>query len=304
VRARRNCFPVNGVLLLDKPVGFTSNQALQTVKRLLNACKAGHTGSLDPIATGLLPLFFGEATKLTQFLLNADKRYWTVFRLGVSTTTFDSEGEATATRPVTVGLRDIERSLIRFQGDIEQIPPMYSAIKHNGEALYKLARAGVEVEREPRPVTIYEIKALGFQDNLLTLEIACSKGTYIRTLAHDLGEILGCGAHVVQLRRLAIGDVSIDKAVTLDRLEALASPAERAQLLQPVDSVLHAVPDVHLTSLAAHYLKQGQSVSARHGLAPGWVRLYEGDSRFLGMGQVLDDGQVAPRRLLALTESP
>jgi tRNA pseudouridine55 synthase len=304
VRARRNCSPVNGVLLLDKPVGFTSNQALQTVKRLLNACKAGHTGSLDPIATGLLPLFFGEATKLTQFLLNADKRYWTVFRLGVSTTTFDSEGEATATRPVTVGLRDIERSLIRFQGDIEQIPPMYSAIKHNGEALYKLARAGVEVEREPRPVTIYEIKALGFQDNLLTLEIACSKGTYIRTLAHDLGEILGCGAHVVQLRRLAIGDVSIDKAVTLDRLEALASPVERTQLLQPVDSVLHAVPDVHLTSLAAHYLKQGQSVSARHGLAPGWVRLYEGDSRFLGMGQVLDDGQVAPRRLLALTESP
>jgi tRNA pseudouridine55 synthase len=292
------------VLLFDKPVGLTSNQALQTVKRLLNACKAGHTGSLDPIATGLLPLFFGEATKLTQFLLNADKRYWTVFKLGVSTTTFDSEGEVTATRPVTVGLRDIEKALVRFQGEIEQIPPMYSAIKHNGEALYKLARAGVEVEREPRPVTVHEIKTLGFQDDLLTLEIACSKGTYIRTLAHDLGEILGCGAHVVQLRRLASGDVAIDKAVTLDQLETLASPAERAQLLQPVDSVLHAVPDVHLTSLAAHYLKQGQSVSTRHGLAPGWVRLYEGDSRFLGMGQVLDDGQVAPRRLLALTESP
>ncbi len=303
-RQRRNCDSVDGVLLFDKPVGLTSNQALQTVKRLLNACKAGHTGSLDPIATGLLPLFFGEATKLTQFLLNADKRYWTVFKLGVSTTTFDSEGEVTATRPVTVGLRDIEKALLRFQGEIEQIPPMYSAIKHNGEALYKLARAGVEVEREPRPVTLYEIKTLGFQDDLLTLEIACSKGTYIRTLAHDLGEILGCGAHVVQLRRLASGDVSIDKAVTLDQLEALASPAERAQLLQPVDSVLHAVPDVHLTSLAAHYLKQGQSVSARHGLAPGWVRLYEGDSRFLGMGQVLDDGQVAPRRLLVLTESP
>ena len=295
---------MNGVLLFDKPVGLTSNQALQTVKRLLNACKAGHTGSLDPIATGLLPLFFGEATKLTQFLLNADKRYWTVFKLGVSTTTFDSEGEVTATRPVTVGLRDIEKALTKFKGEIEQIPPMYSAIKHNGEALYKLARAGMEVEREPRPVTVHEIKTLGFQDDLLTLEIACSKGTYIRTLAHDLGEILGCGAHVVQLRRLASGDASIDKAVSLDRLEALASPAERAQLLQPVDSVLHAVPDVHLTSLAAHYLKQGQSVSARHGLAPGWVRLYEGDSRFLGMGQVLDDGQVAPRRLLALTESP
>ncbi len=304
MRARRNCSPVNGVLLLDKPVGLTSNQALQTVKRLLNACKAGHTGSLDPIATGLLPLFFGEATKLTQFLLNADKRYWTVFKLGVSTTTFDSEGEATATRPVAVGLRDIEKALARFKGEIEQIPPMYSAIKHNGEALYKLARAGVEVEREPRPVTVYEIKTLEFQDDLLTLEISCSKGTYIRTLAHDLGEILGCGAHVVQLRRLAIGDVSIDRAVSLDRLESLATPVERAQLLQPVDSVLHAVPDVHLTSLAAHYLKQGQPVSTRHGLAPGWVRLYEGDSRFLGMGQVLDDGQVAPRRLLVLTESP
>ena len=301
---RRNCDAVNGVLLLDKPVGLTSNQALQTVKRLLNACKAGHTGSLDPIATGLLPLFFGEAAKLTQFLLNADKRYWTVFKLGVSTSTFDSEGEATATRPVTAGLRDIEKALAKFKGEIEQIPPMYSAIKRHGEALYKLARAGVEVEREPRPVTVHEIRTLGFQDDLLTLEIACSKGTYIRTLAHDLGEILGCGAHVAQLRRLAIGDVSIDKAVSLDRLEALASPVERAQLLQPVDSVLHAVPDVHLTSLAAHYLKQGQSVSARHGLAPGWVRLYEGDSRFLGMGQVLDDGQVAPRRLLALAESP
>ncbi len=292
------------MLLLDKPVGLTSNQALQTVKRLLNACKAGHTGSLDPIATGLLPLFFGEATKLTQFLLNADKRYWTVFQLGVSTTTFDSEGETTATRPVTAARRDIERALQRFHGEIEQIPPMYSAIKHHGEALYKLARAGVEVEREPRRVTVHEIKVLEFQDNRLTLEIACSKGTYVRSLAQDLGEVLGCGAHVVELRRLAIGDVDIEKAVSLDRLQALEAPEERAQLLQPVDSVLLTVPDVHLTPLAAHYLKQGQSVSARHGFAPGWVRLYEGDSRFLGMGQVLDDGRVAPRRLLALGESP
>lgn len=304
MRARRNCSPVSGVLLLDKPVGLTSNQALQTVKRLLNACKAGHTGSLDPIATGLLPLFFGEATKLTQFLLNADKRYWTAFRLGVGTTTYDSEGEATAIRPVTASLRDIERALQRFHGEIEQIPPMYSAIKHNGEALYKLARAGVEVEREPRVVTVHEIKVLGFDKDLLTLEIACSKGTYVRSLAHDLGEVLGCGAHVTQLRRLAIGNVSIEKAVSLDRLQSLETPDERAQLLQPVDSVLHTVPDVHLTPLAAHYLKQGQTVSARHGLAPGWVRLYEGESRFIGMGQVLDDGRVAPRRLLTLGESP
>jgi len=301
---RRKCDAVDGVLLLDKPVGLTSNQALQIVKRLLNACKAGHSGSLDPIATGLLPLFFGEATKLTQFLLDADKRYWTVFRLGVSTTTYDSEGETTATRPVNVSRRDIERALQRFQGEIEQTPPMYSAIKHNGEALYKLARAGVEVERAPRRVTLHAIKVLGFENDLLTLEIACSKGTYVRSLAHDLGEILGCGAHVVQLRRLASGDVDIERAVTLEQLQALPTPAERARLLQPADSVLEAVPDIHLTPLAAHYLKQGQPVSARHGLAPCWVRLYEGETRFLGMGQVLDDGRVAPRRLLALGENP
>jgi tRNA pseudouridine55 synthase len=290
--------------LLDKPVGLTSNQALQTVKHLLNACKGGHSGSLDPIATGLLPLFFGEATKLTQFLLNADKRYWTVFRLGQSTTTYDSEGEVTATRPVNAGRRDIERALERFRGEIEQVPPMYSAIKHQGEALYKLARAGVEIEREPRRVTIYEIKLIGLENDLLTLEIACSKGTYVRSLAHDLGEFLGCGAHVAQLRRVGIGRVGIENAVPLERLQALPTPAERVRLLQPVDSVLHELPDVHLTPLAAHYLKQGQTVSTQHGFKPGWVRLYEGDTRFLGMGEVQDDGRVAPRRLLVLGENP
>jgi tRNA pseudouridine55 synthase len=289
-------------MLLDKPVGLTSNQALQTVKHLLNACKGGHSGSLDPIATGLLPLFFGEATKLTQFLLNADKRYWTVFRLGQSTTTYDSEGEVTATRPVSVTRRDIERALERFRGGIEQVPPMYSAIKHQGEALYKLARAGVEIEREPRRITIHEIRLLSLENDLLTLEIACSKGTYVRSLAHDLGEVLGCGAHVVQLRRIGIGRIGIENAVPLERLQALETPVERVRLLQPVDSVLHELPDVHLTPLAAHYLKQGQSVSTQHGFKPGWVRLYEGDTRFLGMGEVQDDGRVAPRRLLAMTE--
>jgi tRNA pseudouridine55 synthase len=249
-----------------------------------------------------LPLFFGEATKLTQFLLNADKHYWTVFKLGVSTATYDSEGAVTATRPVTASQRDIEKALAKFQGEIEQVPPMYSAIKVNGEALYKLARAGVEIERESRPVTVHEIKLLDFRDNQLTLEIACSKGTYVRCLAQDLGEALGCGAHVVQLRRLASGGVMIDRSVTLDRLETLSSPVERAALLQPVDSVLHAVQDVHLTPLASHYLKQGQTVSAQTGLIPGWIRLYEGENRFLGMGQVLDDGRVAPRRLLATIE--
>ena len=300
MRSRRNCSPVSGVLLLDKPVGYTSNQALQVAKRLLNACKAGHTGSLDPIASGLLPLCFGEATKLSQFLLDADKRYWTIFRLGVSTTTYDSEGEATATRPVTVGRREIEQALTHFQGDIEQVPPMYSAIKRNGEALYKLARAGIEVEREPRQVRVHELRLLDFQGDELTLDVACSKGTYIRSLAYDLGERLGCGAHVTQLRRTAIGDIRVDQAVRLDALEAMEGPGARVARLLPADSVLGHMPDVHLTPLATHYLRQGQAVSAKHGGVPGdWLRLYEGESRFLGMGQVLDDGRVAPRRLLA-----
>jgi len=303
-RQRRNCHAIDGVLLLDKPVGLTSNQSLQLVKQLLNACKGGHSGSLDPIATGLLPLFFGEATKLTQFLLNADKHYLSTFRLGRSTTTYDSEGETTSTRPVRVSRRDIEDVLERFRGDIDQIPPMYSAIKHQGEALYKLARAGVEIERPARSVTIHKITLVDFQQEQITLDIACSKGTYVRSLAHDVGEALGCGAHVVQLRRLATGQLSIDQAIPLDRLQALPTPAERLQWVRPVDSVLNDVPDVHLTSLAAHYLKQGQPVSAQHGYPPGWVRLYEGDARFLGMGQVLDDGRVAPRRLLALNETP
>jgi len=304
VNTRRLRSHVNGVLLLDKPAGLTSNESLQIAKRLLNAVKAGHSGSLDPIATGLLPLFFGEATKLTQFLLNADKRYWSEIQLGVSTTTFDSEGKATAIRPVDAALKDIEQAVQGFLGEIDQVPPMFSAIKHNGQALYKLARKGVEVTREPRRVTVHEIKVLGLQDNRLVLEISCSKGMYVRSLAHDLGEILGCGAHVVNLRRLTIGSLSVDQAITLDRLEVMNTSLERAQLLQPVDAVLHTVPEVHLTSLAVHYLKQGQAVSARHRVASGWVRLYEGNDRFLGMGQVLDDGRVAPRRLLGLGENP
>jgi len=298
MKRNRNCLPLDGVLLLDKPVGPTSNDALQTVKRMLNACKAGHTGSLDPIATGLLPLCFGDATRLSQFLLDSDKRYWTVFRLGVTTATYDSEGDVLRTRPVTVTKADVERVLPRFSGPISQVPPMYSAIKRGGQPLYKLARAGVEVEREPRDIVIREMKFLGLEGDRLTLEIHCSKGTYIRTLAYDIGEALGCGAHVVELRRLAVGVLDIKDAVTIDSLAAMATPQDRATQLLPLDALLGSMPDVHLTALAAHYLRQGQSVSLQHGREPGWVRLYEGESRFLGLGQVLDDGRVAPRRLL------
>ncbi|MBI3897923.1 MAG: tRNA pseudouridine(55) synthase TruB [Gammaproteobacteria bacterium] len=299
MKRRAACRPVDGVLLLDKPRGPTSNRALQLVKHLLEACKAGHTGSLDPLATGLLPLCFGEATKLSQFLLEAEKRYWAVFRLGVTTTTFDSEGEVRQVRPVAVDRQMLERALVEFRGEIDQVPPMYSALKHEGRPLYELAREGLEVDREVRRVTIDEIVVHSLEGDRLELEIACSKGTYIRSLAYDLGERLGCGAHVAELRRLSVGTLRVDQAVTLESLEALADPAARAARLIPADQVLSAIPDIHLTALAAHYLQRGQAVTARHDYASGWVRLYDPENRFLGMGQVLDDGRVAPRRLLA-----
>ncbi|MFQ6021308.1 MAG: tRNA pseudouridine(55) synthase TruB [Acidiferrobacterales bacterium] len=294
----QNCINVDGIFLLDKPARMTSNQALQAAKLIFHACKAGHTGSLDPIATGLLPLCFGEATKVSQFLLNADKRYRTVFKLGESTTTFDSEGDVVERRPVNVSRRAVERALKRFQGEIEQLPPMYSAIKRGGKSLYKLARKGINVERQPRRVVVHEISCVDLRGDLLDLKIHCSKGTYIRALAHDLGQILGCGAHVWGLRRLAVGELVVEQATGLDDLKALGGREAREALLLPVDVALLGLPDVHLTPLAAHYLCRGQPVSVRHSHRPGWVRLYAEGPRFLGMGQVLDDGRVAPRRLL------
>ena len=296
-RKRKNCRNLNGILLLDKPAGYTSNQALQKVKRIYSACKAGHTGSLDPIATGLLPLCFGEATKVSQFMLDSDKRYWTRIQLGVETRTYDSEGEVVATNPVSVSKRDVERELKKFMGEIEQLPPMYSAVKIDGEALYKLARKGVEVERQPRTITIHELKLEAFEGEFIELDMTCTKGTYVRTLAHDLGQNLGCGAHVVGLRRLQVGDFDVEETITLETLETLP-PEERDALLLPVDEALQDLPDVSLTTLATHYLVQGQTVSVQHSHSPGWVRLYEEGERFLGMGEVLDDGRVAPKRLM------
>ena len=297
-RQRKNCLPLDGLLLLDKAEGPTSNQALQQVKRLFRACKAGHTGSLDPIATGLLPLCFGEATKISQFLLDADKRYWARFQLGVETNTYDTEGDIVAESPVTSNRRDIEQALKPFLGEIDQIPPMFSAVKQGGKALYKLAREGIEVEREPRRVTIYQIELLGFEDNQLELGILCSKGTYVRALAHDLGKSLGCGAHMSALRRLQVGELDLAHAVTLEQLEAIDDAQARQALLRPIDEALVNLPDVTLTELATHYLLQGQPVSVQHGHSPGWVRLYEPIQGFLGMGEVLDDGRVAPKRIM------
>lgn len=299
-RRKKNCRELNGILLIDKPHGMTSNQVLQQVKRTLQACKAGHTGSLDPIATGLLPLCFGEATKVSQFMLDADKLYWVRIKLGEETTTYDIEGEVVNTAPVNVDRRQVEKALKSFTGTISQLPPMYSAVKQGGQALYKLAREGKEVERKPREVTVYRIDLLNFDRETIELEILCSKGTYVRTIAHDLGQMLGCGAHVVELRRLGVGDFGIEEAVSMEEIEDLQSLEDCEQLLLPVDEALQGLPDVTLTSLATHYLLQGQPVTARHGQEPGLVRLYNENNAFLGMGEVLDDGRVAPKRLMCV----
>jgi len=300
-RRHSNLRRVNGILLLDKPAGMTSNAALQAVKRLYRARKAGHTGSLDPLATGLLPLCFGEATKISGFLLDADKRYRVTCRLGERTTTGDAEGEVLERRPLDgITMADLQQVVASFVGEIEQVPPMYSAVKHKGERLYKLARQGVEVEREARRVTIHSLQAGDFRPPDFDIEVHCSKGTYVRTLAEDIGEVLGCGAHVTALRRLGVGPFDDSQLVDMDTLEARAAEGMAAldQLLLPMERGLVQWPGVRLSGDAAFYLRQGQPVLVPQAPTEGWVRLYEGESRFLGMGEILDDGRVAPRRLM------
>ena len=293
---------VDGILLLDKPAGLTSNAALQKVKRLYRARKAGHTGSLDPLASGLLPVCLGEATKVSGFLLDADKHYWVSCRLGVRTATGDAEGEVLKTRPVDAVTEKRLREVMQdYSGDIDQVPPMYSAVKHQGRRLYALARQGVEVERAPRRITIHAMDLLNFRLPLVEIDVHCSKGTYIRTLVDDIGEVLGCGAHVADLRRFGVGPYGAAGMVTLDTLEErLAAGGEKAldDLLLPMESGLSQWPDVRLTGDAAFYLRQGQPVQVPHAPTAGLVRLYEGQRRFLGVGEILDDGRVAPRRLL------
>ncbi|RUQ35104.1 MAG: tRNA pseudouridine(55) synthase TruB [Candidatus Competibacteraceae bacterium] len=297
----RNRRQVNGVLLLDKPVGWTSNAALQAVKRLYQAAKAGHTGSLDPLASGLLPICLGEATKLSGYLLDADKAYRFSCRLGVVTTTGDAEGEIVATQPVpALNRAEVEAALQRFTGIIQQIPPMYSALKRDGQPLYKLARRGIEVERQPRQVTIHELQLLRLDGAELECELRCSKGTYVRTLATDLGAVLGCGAHITALRRTAVEPYQTERMVSLETLRAQAEQGWAAldALLLPPDSAVAPWPAVRVQSDAAFYLRQGQPVLAPRAPTQGWVRLYLGEQQFLGLGEILDDGRVAPRRLL------
>ncbi len=295
---------VSGVLLLDKPQGCSSNHILQKVKRLFGAAKAGHTGSLDPLATGMLPVCLGEATKISAFLLDSDKRYHLQCQLGVSTTTGDAEGEVLETQDVSsITEQDVKTVLPEFIGEIEQVPPMYSALKHNGERLYKLARQGIEVERKARSVTIYAIEFISLRTDdqqrlILELEVACSKGTYVRTLAEDIAKKLHCGAHIIALRRLSVGPYD-GEMLTIEQLTELAAQGEEKldSCLQPIDSGVADWPDVHLGSDAAFYVQQGQAVMVPHAPTQGWVRIYD-QSHFLGLGEIQDDGLVAPRRMI------
>nr|WP_201754930.1 MULTISPECIES: tRNA pseudouridine(55) synthase TruB [Pseudomonas] len=287
--------------MLDKPLGFTSNAALQKVRWLLNAEKAGHTGSLDPLATGVLPLCFGEATKFSQYLLDSDKGYETVMQMGQTTTTGDAEGEVLKTRDVTVGRADIEAVIPRFRGEIQQVPPMYSALKRDGQPLYKLARAGEVVEREARSVTIGRLDLLECEGTRARLSVGCSKGTYIRTLVEDMGEALGCGAYVAELRRTQAGPFELAQTVTLEELEqAHAEGGNEAldRFLMPSDSGLQDWPLVVLSEHSAFYWLHGQAVRAPDAPQFGMVRVQDHNARFIGIGEVSEDGRIAPRRLI------
>jgi len=295
---------IDGVLLLDKPVGFSSNDALIKAKRLINAKKGGHTGTLDPFATGLLPLCFGEATKFAQDLLDSDKTYDTMVQLGVSTSTGDTEGEVTATADVNVTREQIEAVLPQFRGALEQMPPMYSALKRDGKPLYEYARAGITLERETRSITIYSLELLDYQSPHLTLRVKCSKGTYIRVLGEDIGKALGCGAHLQALRRIQVGHLSLDQAHTMEALEQLPE-TDRVAVLESADSLLSTFPEVMLTPELAQRFLHGQRIPLlKEGVAlpvaEGRVRVYrENDRQLLGTANITVFGILAPERLIS-----
>ncbi|HET6726196.1 MAG TPA: tRNA pseudouridine(55) synthase TruB [Gammaproteobacteria bacterium] len=293
---------VDGILLLDKPAGLTSNRALQAVKRLFAARKAGHTGTLDPLATGLLPLCFGEATKVSGFLLDADKGYRVRCRLGVATTTGDADGEVieTAAMPPVLAPADVEAALAAFRGRISQTPPMYSALKHEGRRLYELAREGKEVERKPREIEIYDLRLLEMEGDMLEYDVHCSKGAYVRTLSEDIARALGTVGHVAALRRYKVGAFDEADAVTLAELEEAAEGGMAAldAKLAPIDGALTHWPAVDLNADSAYYLTRGQAVFVAGAPGDAWLRLYGPEKRFLGIGAVDSTGKVAPKRLI------
>jgi len=288
---------ISGVLLLDKPIGYSSNQALQKIKLLYQAAKAGHTGTLDPLATGLLPLCFGEATKFAHFLTDADKVYIATLKFGITTNTGDAEGEVLSVKDVNFSKMQLEQVCSQFVGVISQIPPMYSALKHEGKAMYEYARAGVEIERAARTITIHNIEINAFDQDTATITVKCSKGTYIRTLAENIGEQLGCGAHLIGLRRTATANYQISQAITLEQFEAM-SPAQRALLLLPADSAVQHLPAITLDADSTFYLQQGQAIWQSGSVPQGLIRLYNEQHEFLGLGELQSDGKIAPKRLI------
>ena len=298
-RPRKRGRDIDGVFLLDKPQGMSSNDIMQKVKRVFQANKAGHTGALDPLATGMLPICLGEATKFSQFLLDADKRYVVTAKLGERTDTSDAEGQVVETRPVNVETSQILTALEQFRGDILQVPTMFSALKHNGKPLYEYARAGITVERDARPITIFGINFIEYQAPSLTLEVHCSKGTYIRTLVDDLGEVLGCGAHVTVLRRTAVADYPTEKMMTWDALQALAEQGDLDQHLLPIDTAVSKLPALKLNAEQSKGIGFGQRVKfANEAKLRGQVRLFSDKNIFLGVALIDDNNVIRPQRLI------
>ncbi|MCW6032977.1 tRNA pseudouridine(55) synthase TruB [Pantoea sp. JK] len=307
-RPRRRGRDVHGVFLLDKHQGASSNDVLQKVKRLFNANKAGHTGALDPLATGMLPVCLGEATKFSQYLLDSDKRYRVIARLGERTDTSDADGNIVETRAVTFDQAALDAALDYFRGDTMQVPTMFSALKYQGRKLYEYAREGITVPREARPIKVFELQFIRWEGDELELEIHVSKGTYIRTIIDDLGERLGCGAHVIMLRRLQVARYPIERMVTLEQLQDVAATVNMAEtpdysaldaLLLPMDSPAEEFPIVNLLPAVAAYFKQGMPVQVADAPEQGLVRVTEGDEhKFIGMAEIAEDGRVAPRRLV------
>ncbi|WP_288234279.1 tRNA pseudouridine(55) synthase TruB [uncultured Haemophilus sp.] len=301
-RPRKKFRDVHGVFLLDKPQGISSNDIMQKVKRLFQANKAGHTGALDPLATGMLPICLGEATKFSQFLLDSDKRYFVTAKLGERTDTSDAEGQVVETREVNVFEADILAALPQFRGDILQVPTMFSALKHNGKPLYEYARQGITVEREARPITIFELKFVEYQAPYLSLEVHCSKGTYIRTLVDDLGEVLGCGAHVSVLRRLAVGDYPVEEMMPIEELQLLAESfpqQELHRLLLPMDTAVASLPQINLDESQTKAVKFGQRVKFENGeQVYGLVRLFSNTRQFLGVAEITADNVIRPNRMV------
>lgn len=301
-RPRKRGRDIHGVFLLDKPQGMSSNDILQKVKRIYQANKAGHTGALDPLATGMLPICLGEATKFSQFLLDADKRYFVTAKLGERTDTSDAEGEVIQTREVKVETHDILTALSRFRGDLMQVPTMFSALKHQGKPLYEYARQGITVEREARPITVFELNFIEYNAPFLTLEVHCSKGTYIRTLVDDLGEYLGCGAHVTMLRRTAVSDYPAEKMLSWEQLQQLAENQTLEaldNLLLATDSAVSTLPRLDLTATQTQAVKFGQRVKFDNlQQLYGQVRLFSDQNSFLGVADIGQDNVIRPNRMV------